>query len=173
LRAHSYSATETLRDGARLEIRALTPADRDGLLAAAGRASERTMVLRFFAPKHGFSEKELEYYTAVDFESHVALVGLLELGARPLIVAGGRYIVARPGCAEVAFGVEDAHQGRGIAAALLRHLATIARAAGLDQFLAEVLAENTAMLKVFERSGFAMTTKREREVVHVALRLEA
>ena len=43
------------------------------------------------------------------------------------------------------------------------------RANGLAEFIAEVLPENAAMLKVFERCGLAMTTRRERGVVHVGL----
>ena len=67
--------------------------------------------------------------------------------------------------------VIDPYQGKGIGAALMRHLAAIARGAGLRELVAEVLPENAPMLKVFEKSGFRMTTKREPRVVHVALRL--
>ncbi len=88
-------------------------------------------------------------------------------------MGAARYIVAQPGRAEVAFAVEDAHQGRGIGPALLRHLANIARGAGLEEFIAEVLPENASMLKVFERSGLAVTTRHGQGVVHVVLRLPA
>lgn len=167
-----YRVTEILRDGGRLEVRALKPQDRDGLLAAAGRSSGETLALRFFSPKRGFTEKEIAFYTNVDFVSHVALVAIVEQAGTPLIVGGGRYIVAQPGRAEIAFTVEDAHQGRGIASLLLRHLTKIARAAGLTELFAEVLPDNAPMLKVFERSGLPMTRKRERDAVHVILRLD-
>jgi RimJ/RimL family protein N-acetyltransferase len=55
-------------------------------------------------------------------------------------------------------------------AALMRHLATLGRDAGLREFIAEVLAENAPMLNVFERSGLTMNTRREGPVVHVTLR---
>jgi RimJ/RimL family protein N-acetyltransferase len=87
-------------------------------------------------------------------------------------VGGGRYIGSQPGSAEVAFTVEDAHQGRGIASLLLRHLVKMARAAGLKELFAEVLPDNAPMLKVFERSGLPMTRKRGRDAVHVTLRLD-
>lgn len=167
-----YRVTEILRDGGRLEVRALKPQDRDGLLAAAGRSSGETLALRFFSPKRGFTEKEIAFYTNVDFVSHVALVAIVEQAGTPLIVGGGRYIVAQPGRAEIAFTVEDAHQGRGIASLLLRHLTKIARAAELTELFAEVLPDNAPMLKVFERSGLPMTRKRERDAVHVILRLD-
>lgn len=167
-----YRVTEILHDGGRLEVRALKPQDRDGLVAAAGRSSGETLALRFFSPKRGFTEKEIEFFTNVDFVSHVALVAVVEQAGTPLIVGGGRYIVAQPGRAEIAFTVEDAHQGRGIASLLLRHLTKIARAAGLTELFAEVLPDNAPMLKVFERSGLPMTRKRERDAVHVTLRLD-
>jgi RimJ/RimL family protein N-acetyltransferase len=172
LNPSEYRVTEILRDGRRLEVRALKPQDRDGLVAAAGRSSADTLALRFFSPKRGFTEKEIEYYTNVDFVGHVALVALLDEAGKPLIVGGGRYIVSQPGSAEVAFTVEDAHQGRGIASLLLRHLVKMARAAGLKELFAEVLPDNAPMLKVFERSGLPMTRKRGRDAVHVTLRLD-
>ena len=88
-----------------------------------------------------------------------------------MIVGGGRYIVVEPEKAEVAFAVVDQYQGQGIGAALLHHLAAIARSAGLQELIAEVLSDNTPMLKVFEKGGFGLGMKREPGVVHVTLRL--
>ena len=52
----------------------------------------------------------------------------------------------------------DDYQGHGLGAALMRHLAAIARGAGLKEFIAEVLAENAPMLRVFERSGLPLNS---------------
>jgi GNAT superfamily N-acetyltransferase len=169
--AARYSAVETLRDGRRVEIRALRPQDRDGLLAAVGRASAQSLYRRFFAVRRSFSDKEIDYFSNVDFVDHVALVAVAEEDGRPAIVAGARYVVSQPGEAEVAFAVVDAYQGQGLGGALMRHLAGIARDAGLAELTAEVLAENAAMLKVFAKCGLPLTTKRESDVVHVTLRL--
>jgi hypothetical protein len=43
-----YSALELLRDGRRIEIRALRKDDRDNLLAAVARASTESLYRRFF-----------------------------------------------------------------------------------------------------------------------------
>jgi GNAT superfamily N-acetyltransferase len=169
--ASEYSSVETLRNGRRVEIRALKPADRAAMLEAVAGMSEEARYRRFFAPKRTFSEKEIEYYLNVDFVNHVALVAVVDETAGPEIAGGGRYIISGPGYAEVAFSVDDAHQGQGIGSALMRRLAGIARAAGLKALNAEVLPENAPMLKVFERCGLAMTTRREAGVVHVALAL--
>jgi RimJ/RimL family protein N-acetyltransferase len=171
MEAAKYSAVENARDGRKIEIRALRPEDRDGLRAAVDRTSSQSLYRRFFGAKRHFSEKEVAFFVNVDFVGHVALVAVVEEGDRAVIVAGGRYIVQQPGSAEVAFAVTDQYQGQGIGAALLRHLATIARDAGLKEFTAEVLPENVPMLRVFEKSGLKTNTKRERGVVHVTLQL--
>jgi len=166
-----YSASETLRDGRSIEIRALQPGDRDELLSAVGRMSVESIYRRFFSPKRGFTDKEVAYYMNVDFVSHVALVAVVQEQGCAVVAGGARYIVSTPGVAEVAFAVDDIHQGQGIGALLMKHLAAIARQSGLNELFAEVLANNAAMLKVFEKSGLSVTTKRKHNVVHVTLRI--
>jgi ribosomal protein S18 acetylase RimI-like enzyme len=169
--AAEYSAAEVLRNGRRIEVRALRPSDRADLLAAVDRTSAQSLYRRFFGARRGFTDQEIASFLKVDFVRHVALVAVVEEGGQPVIVGGGRYVVVGPGKAEVAFTVVDQYQGQGIGAALLRHVATIARTAGLEELTAEVLPDNGAMLKVFETSGLLVDVKREPGVVHVTLRL--
>jgi ribosomal protein S18 acetylase RimI-like enzyme len=105
----------------------------------------------------------------VDFVNHVGLIALIDEDGRSVIAGGGRYIVVQPGQAEVAFIVVDEHQGRGIGRALMRHLASIARAAGLQTLIAEVLPENTPMLQLFKTSGLRLSTRRGGQVVDVTI----
>jgi ribosomal protein S18 acetylase RimI-like enzyme len=169
--AANYSAVEFLRNGREVEIRALKPDDHACLLAAIERTSTESLYRRFFSVKRYFSETEQTFFLSIDFRTHVALVALVEENGQPAIVGGGRYVVARPGSAAVAFAIIDDYQRLGIGAALLRHLIVLAREAGLKELIAEVLPENRPMLKVFEKSGLAIDSKREGGVVHVALRL--
>jgi len=169
--AASYSATDHLRDGRTLEVRALKPSDETEMMAAVGRIGAQSLYRRFMGAKRGFSDKERAFFLNVDFVNHVALVATVKEAERVFIVAGGRYIVEKPGTAEIAFAVVDDYQGQGIGAVLLRHLATIARQAGLKEFTAEVLPDNTPMLKVFERSGLKVSTKRSADGVHAVLQL--
>jgi len=170
--AASYAAVEVLRDGTRVDIRALGPDDRAAILAAVDHTSEMSLYRRFFAARRSFSEREIAFFLNVDLISHVALVAAVrhEDGGEE-IVGGGRYIMLQPGHAEAAFTVVDQYQGRGLGAVLLRHLAAVARDAGIHEFVAEVLPDNMPMLKVFEHSGLRMTSRREPGVVHVTLRL--
>ena len=169
--AARYSAIETLRDGRRVEIRALRPQDRSDLVAAIGRSSVQSLYRRFFVVRRGFSEQETDYFVNVDFVDHVALVAVVDEDGRAAIVGGGRYVLVQPGKAEVAFAVIDDYQGQGVGSALMRHLAAISREAGLQELVAEVLPENMPMLKLFEKCGCRMDTRREAQVVHVTLGL--
>ena len=169
-KVEEYSAIEALRDGCRVEIRALRPHDRADLIAAVNRTSDRSLYRRFFGLKRSFTDQETAFFVNVDFVNHVALVALVDEG-RSVIAGGGRYIVVQPGQAEVAFVVIDEYQGRGIGGALMRHLTSIACAAGLRTFIAEVLPENTSMLQLFKRSGLALNIRREDQVVHVTISL--
>ena len=170
--AATYFAVETLRDGRPVEIRSLRPDDRAEFMAAVGRTSPESLYRRFFTMKRGFTEQETAYFLNIDFVNHVALIAVLdEGGGRTEIVGGARYVVTKPGEAEVAFAVVDQYQGRGIGASLMRHLAAIAREAGLREFTAEVLPHNKAMLQVFEKSGLRVGMKRDSGTVHVTLKL--
>ena len=171
--ADKYSAIEILRDGARIEIRALTPDDEADLVAAVERTSLESMRRRFFVVKRTFTDQETAFFLNVDFVNHVALVAVVEEGHRSVIAGGGRYIVVRPGEAEVAFAVVDAYQGRGIGGTLMRHLTAIACADGLERFIAEVLLENLPMLRMFEKSGLQMSAKRESGIAYIKLQLPA
>ena len=169
-KAADYSVVERLRDGSGIEIRAIRPADDQEMLEAIGRTSVQSLQRRFFVPKLHFSDKELDFFIHnVDFKDHVALVAELNENRSRVIVGGGRYIMVKPGQAEMAFMVIDAYQGKGIGSVLMRHLIAIARDGGLKELIAEVLPENAPMLKLFGRFGFR-TVARD-EVKHLALQL--
>src|SRR5215472_10517019 len=97
----TYSIRERLRDGRPIEIRALRADDETGMLAAVDRTNPESLRRRFFVTKRGFSEKEKAFFMNVDFINHVALVAEIDEDGRPAIIGGGRYIVVRPGAAEV------------------------------------------------------------------------
>ena len=82
----------------------------------------------------------------------------------------GRYERLGPDApdAEVAFVVEDAHQGRGIGSVLLEHLAEAAREDGITRFVAEVLPENGGMLRVFTDVGYQVQRQYADGVVHLS-----
>jgi RimJ/RimL family protein N-acetyltransferase len=170
--AARYRALEVLRDGRQAVIRAQRPDDREGYRAAIARASKQTMYYRFFVAKHGFSDEEAHHFLDIDYVSQVALIAEVEENGRPTLIGSARYIVTAPGSAEVSFSVIDAYQGKGVGSLLFVHLVRIGRSAGLHEFVAEVLGDNRAMLRVFERSGLLASERRDGPVVNVTMKLD-
>lgn len=167
----TYSARELLRDGRPIEIRALRPEDEANMLVAIDQIGGESLQRRFFVTKRGFSAAEREFFMKIDFVNHVALVAELDEDGRSVIVGGSRYVVAKPGEAEVAFMVVDAYQGQGIGAILTRHLVGLARKAGLEQLVADVLPGNVAMRKVLGKFGFQTVRSQDPQVVRLTLSL--
>ena len=108
--------------------------------------------------------------TIVDHNARVALVALL---GEEIIAVGryeGRYgpdgteIVAP---AEVAFVVRDDHQSRGLGSILLEHLTAAGRERGVRRFEAEVLAENSQMVRVFRDAGYQISREFADGVLHL------
>jgi GNAT superfamily N-acetyltransferase len=173
-----YSEAEKLKNGTAVTVRAIRPDDRRRLGEAFSKLEPGSVYTRFFSHRGQPSDEELRAAVEVDFAATVALVVTIPDGeGDEIIIAAGRYVLHGPpnigGAAEVAFTVEEDHQGQGIAGLLLRHLALIARQQGIGELTAEVLPVNRGMLAVFARSGLPMRSSTEDGVVHVALSLAA
>lgn len=169
----SYRITEHLHNGLEVTVRAIRPEDKGLIAAAFKELEESTIYMRFFVPKKDITERELKKVTEVDFSRHVALVTCIQEGGRERIIGDGRYIAADesdpPSSAEIAFVIEEDYEGLGLGSILLRHLVLIGREQGISRFEAEVLPSNTAMLRVFSRSGLTMTTLSSDDSVHIII----
>jgi acyl-CoA synthetase (NDP forming)/GNAT superfamily N-acetyltransferase len=159
-----WEADVVAADGGTVHLRPITPEDADGLNGLMERSSDQTRYYRFFGPTTRLSERELHRFTHVDHDTRVAFVVLLG----DQVIAVGRYD-RLPGTAdaEVAFLVEDAHQGRGLGSVLLEHLAAAGRERGIERFVADVLAQNSRMVRVFRDAGFHAERSFEDGVVHL------
>ena len=140
-----WEADVLLSDGGVAHLRPIRPSDADRLVAFYDRVSPESKYLRFFAPYPRLSDRDVKRFTEVDYVDRVAFI--ITLGDD--MIAVGRYDRIEDDHAEVAFLIEDAHQGRGIAQLLLEHLAQAAREREITRFVAEVLPANRRMAKVF------------------------
>ena len=164
-----WEADVVASDGGTVHIRPIRPDDAERLVSLHSRLSERTRYLRYFGAHPRLSDRDVHRFTHVDYVNRVALIA--ELGGELLGV--GRYDRLRGSDdAEVAFVVEDAHQGRGIGSVLLEHLAAVARERGIRRFVAEVLAENGGMVRVFLHAGYSATHEYEDSVLHLTFPIE-
>ena len=166
LNAANYHAIEKLRDGRNYIIRAQRRGD-NIIDALHLRTGARSFYLRFLTRKHRLSNFEAAFYLNVDFDRQVAL--LADLHGE--IIGGARYYIWSPGQADIAFIVVDAYQNKGIASAMLYHLAFIARDAGISDLHAHTFPGNRQALRVLDKLGFPRTASHKRNMMHVTLHL--
>ncbi|MEV6753453.1 GNAT family N-acetyltransferase [Streptomyces sp. NPDC051214] len=172
-----WEADVVLRDGGTARIRPITAEDADRLVSFYEQVSDESKYYRFFAPYPRLSAKDVHRFTHHDQVDRVGLAATV----------GGEFIAtvrfdridergmsasAPADEAEVAFLVQDAHQGRGVASTLLEHIAAVARERGIRRFAAEVLPANTKMIKVFTDAGYQQKRSFEDGVVRLEFDLE-
>ncbi|MDA5146162.1 GNAT family N-acetyltransferase [Streptomyces sp. AD681] len=172
-----WEADVVLRDGGTARVRPITVDDAERLVSFYEQVSDESKYYRFFAPYPRLSAKDVHRFTHHDFVDRVGLAATIggEFIATvryDRIGAGGTPATAPADEAEVAFLVQDAHQGRGVASALLEHIAAVARERGIRRFAAEVLPANNKMIKVFMDAGYTQKRSFEDGVVRLEFDLE-
>jgi len=169
-----WEADVLLRDGHTAHLRPISGDDEELLVEFYAQVSAESKYLRFFAPMPTLSARDVKRFTHVDHHDRVAFV----LTVARKIIAVGRFDRITPPDgdgteAEVAFLVQDAHQGRGVAQLLLEHLAQAGRERGLRKFVAEVLPENQRMIQIFREAGYQVAGGYEDGVMHCEFSIDA
>ncbi len=161
-----FRTSYVMQDGTQLNLRPIHPTDEPAMKELFYALSQETIYYRFMSHLKHLPRKEIHNFVFINHRSDVAIVATLPAAQGEEMVAVGRYYLDEStNLAEVAFVVRDEWQNRGIGSFLLRHLATIAKRNGISGFTAEVLRENRAMQRVFQKSHYRVQSKPTDEVV--------
>jgi acyl-CoA synthetase (NDP forming)/RimJ/RimL family protein N-acetyltransferase len=164
----AWDADVVLADGGTAHIRPIRPEDGPRVVDFHGRQSPESIYFRYFTPRPHLPDTEVVRLTHVDYSDRMAFVALLD----DELVGVARYDrLPTRSDAEVAFFVDDRHQGRGIATVLLEYLAEAARRTGITAFTATVLPSNSRMVAVFRNAGFTAASWFGDGVIEVRLDL--
>lgn len=163
-----WEADVLLSDGRTAHLRPVSPDDGPALVDFYDGVSEQSRYFRFFSAHPRLTDSDVNRFTVVDYDQRVALV--VTLGDAIIAIAG--YDVTEKNTAEVAFLVQDKHQGRGIGQLLLEHLAQAAREQNIEHFEAQILAGNARMLQVFREQGYRVSGEFTDGVIHLDFRIE-
>jgi acetate---CoA ligase (ADP-forming) len=153
-----------LRDGSTARVRPARPDDAGLVRTLLEGLEPDARWFRFFSAGVDFDRAARQ---AVEPDDGLALLVLT--GEPERVVAHALYARSGPDQAEVAFAVDGAWQGRGLATLLLAHLAAAASEDGIAVFEALTLAANHRMIGVFRDSGFPVEVRSRPGELHVRL----
>ena len=128
--------------------------------------SPENLYFRFFSASPAAAEHEAR---RVCLEADQGLVALLGLLGDELVGVASYELIAEAAAAEVALAVADGMHRRGVATLLLEHLVSLARARGVNMFVAEVLPDNSSVLHVLGDAGLAVRRRFGNGVIDLVL----
>ena len=148
--------TLELRDGTKVHVRPIEPADEPLLHEAVAAMSERSVYFRFFTPLKRMPDAMAHRLAVVDYNDRFAIVATSHRPTgKERILGVARYDrAAGTDVAETAVAVVDEFQRRGLGGALLTILARVAREHGIKTFSLIVLPENQQMLVLLRKMGW-------------------
>lgn len=146
-----YQREEALRDGRRVFIRPILPADTPELAEAIKSADPDTIRGRFLGGPPRVTPALLAHLTEVDYVRRFALVAIDAASGRGVAVA--RYEPAGDGVAEIAVAVRPEWRRVGLGTLLIMLLAQAAAERGVHTFSASYLAGNRPVAALVEDVG--------------------
>lgn len=168
-----HEARKTTKTGLSLLLRPVRISDEPLLKDFFYSLSDQSMYRRFMTPRRDMPHERLQEFVAIDYTQEMVILACLDEGARSPVAGLAEYYIEEDGLtANVAFAVTDRFQNKGVGTALLTHLTQIARKQGLHGFTAEVLRENEAMLRVFEKMKFPIETSAAGDVYKLKISLK-
>ncbi len=164
------SCTKTFKDGLTIRFRAIKPSDVEEMRRLFYRFSDKAVYYRYFSPIKTMPHAKMQEYVNIDYNQSMSMVGLAGEMDEERIIAEARYVrfTDRPK-ADVAFVVDEQYQGKGIASFMFDMLMGISRERGIKGFEADVLANNTAMIKVFEKSPYPVKSVLDSGIYEISI----
>ncbi|HOJ52258.1 MAG TPA: GNAT family N-acetyltransferase [Syntrophales bacterium] len=164
------TCTHRFKDGTMITFRAIKPSDEEEMKRLFYRFSDPGQFYRYFSESRPMPQAKWDEYVNIDYHSTMSIVGVWESEGIPRIVAEGRYQMRHDLLmADISFIVEEGFRGKGVASFLLELLITAARERGIEGFVADVLANNQAVMRVFEKSGYPVQAVLTHGVYHLTL----
>jgi acyl-CoA synthetase (NDP forming)/GNAT superfamily N-acetyltransferase len=151
-----------LRDGSTARVRRAGADDAPAVRDFLERLEPEARWFRFFSAGVNLESAARDAVTPADGRALLVLTG-----EDDRVVGHGMYARMEPGEAEVAFAVDGAWQGRGLATMLLAHLADAAADEGVTVFSAITLPGNHRMIGVFRDSGFPVEVRARPGELHI------
>jgi acyl-CoA hydrolase/RimJ/RimL family protein N-acetyltransferase len=164
---------KVFKGGVEVRFRPMKPSDEEEMRRLFYRFSDRAVYYRYFTPVKTMPHDRMQEYVNVDFDTVMSIVGVVGPPGEGRIVAEARYARSRDSLwADIAFLVDEAYQGLGLATAMFQLLVRVAKDRCIQGFTADVLVSNKAMLRVFEKAAERVDVKLDHGVYQVSIPFE-
>jgi len=170
---HELETYRTMRNGEVLRFRPVKISDEPLIKDFFYLLSDRSMYNRFMSARRDMPHEDLQsYFVVINYTKGMVILAVREQEGVEQIVGMGQYqIIDDSLTAEISIVVRDEFQSKGIGTELLTYITQVARKQGLLSFTAEVLQENTAVMKLIEKMGFKVQKKLEYGLYSIKVRL--
>lgn len=165
-----YMKPWRFRDGTEVLLRPIRPEDEWLMHDLYSALSQKTLEQRFFRVMKDMQHETLTRFCNIDYDREIAIVAELRGEGKRRIIGISRLIIQANSRAEFAVVVSDDYQGRGLGRKLIDVLIGIGQEKGLNEICGIVLTENSGMLKLVRRLGFA-TSLQPDGITSVTLKL--
>ena len=166
--ATEFAATARLIDGRVVAVRSLRAEDAEAVMALHQHLSDHDRYFRFFTLRPAPLQELVGNLTE-------QAGGLCALGAfdADRLIGVAHYVLVQddPKAAEFAIVVAHEDHSLGVGTALLKQLGRVARARGIERFVADVLGENHLMLMVVFDLGWRCAPADYAPVRHLEIEL--
>jgi acyl-CoA hydrolase/GNAT superfamily N-acetyltransferase len=168
------ACSHKFKDGMTVRFRAIKPSDEDEMRRLFYRFSDQSVYYRYFSPIKTMPHKKMQEYVNVDYRFTMSIVAIIDESGVEKIIGESRYVRSQvDSFADTAFIVDEHYQSRGIATYLFNLLIKAAREEGIPGFRADVLENNKAMLKVYEKAPFPVQTVLSSGVYKITIPFQA
>ena len=142
-------------------IRPIRPEDASALVRLFNRLSREDVRMRFFAPIHELSPRQLLRFTQIDYDREMALVLEIPDGKTGAEIVSVVRLSADPDNRQAEFAalVRSDMQGKGVGRLMMARLIEYARRRGLGEMFGDVLEDNRRMRTLCQSLGFEVTAQ--------------
>ncbi|HZW13627.1 MAG TPA: GNAT family N-acetyltransferase [Noviherbaspirillum sp.] len=147
--------TLRLANGTPVMLRASRPDDAERIQEFVHGLSVKSRYQRFFSPIHELAPEMLARFIRNDAHEAMTLLALVQGDGGEIVIAMGQYVCDPfPDRCDFAVVVGDNWQRSGLGRKMTKALMCIARAAGMERFEGDILAENEPMRRLMLELGF-------------------
>jgi acyl-CoA hydrolase/RimJ/RimL family protein N-acetyltransferase len=160
-------------DGIKVTIRPVKTVDIRHIQEHFYHMEEKDIESRFFQLRRSFYQDHMEVMSNIDYIKNMTVVAFTGEGNFGEIIGIGEYILeSGKDTAEVAFSLAKKWKGKGVGKRILDKLGEAARSNGIAGFVAYTSMRNAAMIKLFKRLPYRITSKFDGEFLILSGRFD-